>query len=160
MLCGPYCDVCRAGIAYGVICKVFTLNDFHIAYNRWGQFCLEPSIKSWSGKVPWYSICISKRSLFLRCCDTNWHYSFVIHWMKSNFFWPQNCSNFLQSSNAGSCNLCRNMRWIFGILRFVKFDRCCVYPWNYNTNRNNMSENSSIKVYSIRHGFEVEHDSL
>ena len=30
----------------------------------------------------------------------------------------------------------------------------------YNTNRNNMKENSFIKVYWIRHRFEADHDSL
>ena len=28
--------------------------------------------------------------------------------------------------------------------------------WNYNTNRNNMYENSFVKVYWILHDFEVE----
>ena len=34
------------------------------------------------------------------------------------------------------------------------------FPWNYSTNRSNMYENSFIKVYWIRHGFEVVRDSL
>ena len=38
MLCAPYCDLCMAGIVYSLICKDFTLNDFHITYNRWDQF--------------------------------------------------------------------------------------------------------------------------
>ena len=32
--------------------------------------------------------------------------------------------------------------------------------WNYNTNRNNISGNSFIKVFWNRHGLEVERDSL
>ena len=32
--------------------------------------------------------------------------------------------------------------------------------WNYNTSKNNMLENSFIKVYWIGDGFEVEHDFL
>ena len=32
-----------------------------------------------------------------------------------------------------------------------------IYTWNYNSNRNNMQENS---FPWIRHDFEVEHDSL
>ena len=32
--------------------------------------------------------------------------------------------------------------------------------WNSNTNRNNICENSFIKIYWIRYGFEVERDSL
>ena len=35
-----------------------------------------------------------------------------------------------------------------------------IIPWDYNTNRNNMQENSFITVFSIRHGFEVECGSL
>ena len=34
-----------------------------------------------------------------------------------------------------------------------------VEPWNYNTNGNNL-ENSFIEVYWIRHGFDVERDSV
>ena len=37
---------------------------------------------------------------------------------------------------------------------------CLLIAWNYNTNRNNMWENSFTKVYWIWHGFEVEHDLL
>ena len=36
----------------------------------------------------------------------------------------------------------------------------CIETWNYNTNRNNMQENSFRKVYWIQHGFGVERDSL
>ena len=37
---------------------------------------------------------------------------------------------------------------------------CSLIAWNYNTNRNNMEENSFKKVYRIRYGFEEERDSL
>ena len=68
-----------------------------------------------------------QRNLFLCCCDANWYFSFLIHWMKINFCWSQNCITFLQGFNAGSCKLCRDMRWNFGILGFIKFEICCVY---------------------------------
>ena len=68
-----------------------------------------------------------QRSLFLCCCDANWYFSFLIHWMKINFCWSQDCITFLQEFNAGSYKLCRNMRWNFGILGFIKFEMCCVY---------------------------------
>ena len=35
-----------------------------------------------------------------------------------------------------------------------------IVPWNYNRNRNNISENPFVKVYQIRYTFEVESDSL
>ena len=35
-----------------------------------------------------------------------------------------------------------------------------IASWNYNVNRNNMSENSFIKVCLIQHDFEVERNSL
>ena len=52
----------------------------------------------------------------------------------------------------------------FSIGNFPAYNEssCCVIcmpwvePWNYNTNRNNMWENSFIKIYWIQHGFEVE----
>ena len=121
MLCARYCYVCRAGIACSVICKKFTLRDFHITNNRRDQFMFEPTMKSWSGEIIWYSVCISKGVCFFAVVIPL-HFSFVIHWMKSNFFNPENCSNFLQSLNAGSCKLCINKRWMFGVLEFIT---CC-----------------------------------
>ena len=127
MFCAPSWYVCRAGIAYSVICKVFTLNDIHITYKQWDEFMFRINNEIIVRQNNLIFRMRRQKSLFLRCCDTSWHSSFVIHWMKGNFLRPQNCSNFLQSSNAGSCNFYRNMRLMFGILGFVKVDRCCGY---------------------------------
>ena len=126
ILCAPYCNLCRAGIAYSISCKVFTLSEFLITFNRWNQIMFRANNEIMVRKSNLIFHMHKQRSLFLCSCDTNWSFSFVINWMKSNFLWPQNCSNFLQSSSAGTCKLCRNMRWSFGILGFVKFDRCQV----------------------------------
>ena len=126
MLCASYCNICRAGIAYSVFCKVFTVNDFHIIYNRWDQFMFRASNEIMVRQSNMIFHFHKQSSLLFCCCDSNWHFRFVIHLMKSNFFWPQYWSNFLQSSNAGSCKLFRNKRWMFGILGFVEFYRCCV----------------------------------
>ena len=127
ILCALYWDVCRIGIACSVIWKVFTLNVFHITYNRCDQFMFAAS----NEVMVMQNILIfnmhRRRNLFLCCCDANWYFSFFIHWMKINLCWSQNCITFLQGFNAGSCKLCRNMRWIFGILGFTKFEMCCVY---------------------------------
>ena len=45
-------------------------------------------------------------------------------------------------------------------LKFLFNWAASLQSWNYNTNRNNISENFFIKVYWIRHDFEEEHDSL
>ena len=127
MLCASHCDVCRAWIAYSVICKAFTLNDFQITKHRWDQFMFRANNETMVRQSNSISFMHTQRSLFLRFCDTNWHFDFVIHWMKSNLFWSENSSNSLQSSNAGLCKPSINMRWMFEILGYVKFDRCCVY---------------------------------
>ena len=64
---------------------------------------------------------------YLCCCNTNWHFSFVIIEWKVTSSGPKFAAISSKAINAGSCNICRNMRWILGILRFLKFYRCCVY---------------------------------
>ena len=114
-------------IPYNIICKIFTLNVFHITYNRWDQFMFRANNKTMIRQSNLIFHMNKLMSLFLCCCDTNCNFSFVTQRMIRNFFRPQNCSNFLQSSNARLCKFCRNMRWMFRILGFVKFGRCCVY---------------------------------
>ena len=127
ILCALYWDVCRIGIACSVIWKVFTLNVFHITYNRCDQFMFAANNKVMVRQNILIFHMHRQRNLFLCCYDANWYFSFLIHWMKINFCWSQNCITFLQGFNAGSCKLCKNMRWIFGILGFIKFEMCCVY---------------------------------
>ena len=123
MLCAPYCNVCRVGIVYSVVCKVRILrphrkvNDFQITYIQWDQLVFGANIEVMIKESNLIFHMHKQRSLLLRCCDTNWHFSYVTKWMKSNFFWPRNCHNFFQSSTAGLCKLCRNMRWMFGICK-------------------------------------------
>ena len=64
------------------------------------------------------------------CCHTNWHFSFVIIKWKVTSSAPKIAaisSKGYWILDTGSCKLCRNLRWMFGILGFVKFDRCCMY---------------------------------
>ena len=48
--------------------------------------------------------------------------------------------------------------WMY--IRFINITLLVVTAWNSNTNRNEMQENSFINVYWIRHGVEIQRDSL
>ena len=45
-------------------------------------------------------------------------------------------------------------------LNFLFIWAASLQSWNYNTNRNNISENFFIQLYWIRHDFEEERDWL
>ena len=121
MLCAPYCDICRAGIAYSVICKVFTPSNFHITYNRWDQFMFKVNNE----------IMVKQSNLIFdmhkQSCDTNWQFSFVVYWMNVTSSGPKTAAISSKALILDRAKPCRNMRWMFEILRFAKLDRC----WEY-----------------------------
>ena len=48
--------------------------------------------------------------------------------------------------------------WMY--IRFINITLLVIKAWNSNTNRNEMQQNSFIKVYWTRHGLEIDRDSL